>query len=188
MCEFNIKRIDAVNADTEKDRRGCYKRGDIISVRPDGAYIDKPHMTVLAVPGVSHTAVEKLMGERYVLVSKQVEIPESIYQADKDSVYTITVNEVEHTVAMGKYIDPELVSNVDGVRIYNVKMIETYQRRRFRFPEDAMAQIFPDGIYRREVTKNVFLNQMDKIYDKSFSDIIQNLTWRQNMIDQINGA
>ena len=36
MAEFLIKAVDAMHADPAKDQRGCYKRGDIVDVRPDG--------------------------------------------------------------------------------------------------------------------------------------------------------
>ena len=36
MAEFLIKAVNATNPDPTKDERGCYKRGDIVDVRPDG--------------------------------------------------------------------------------------------------------------------------------------------------------
>lgn len=36
MAEFLIKAIDATHSDSIKDQRGCYKRGDIVDLRPDG--------------------------------------------------------------------------------------------------------------------------------------------------------
>lgn len=36
MAELLIKAIDAVHADSIKDARGCYKRGDVVVVQPDG--------------------------------------------------------------------------------------------------------------------------------------------------------
>lgn len=36
MAELLIKAVDATHDDPEKDQRGCYKRGDIVVVRPDG--------------------------------------------------------------------------------------------------------------------------------------------------------
>lgn len=38
MALFLIKDRDAVHADPEKDRRGCYKRGDIVEVLDDSKY------------------------------------------------------------------------------------------------------------------------------------------------------
>lgn len=36
MAELLIKAVDAFNPDPTKDRRGCYKKGDVVCVRPDG--------------------------------------------------------------------------------------------------------------------------------------------------------
>lgn len=36
MAEILIKAVDATHADTEKNRRGCYKRGYPVVVMPDG--------------------------------------------------------------------------------------------------------------------------------------------------------
>ena len=104
MCEFNIKRTDAVNTDADKDRRGCYKRGYIINVQPDGEYINKPHQTVLAVPGLDYTKVLKLMEMQDEPEDVEVTLTEEEFQKVKDEVQTITVNDTEYTIYMGKYI------------------------------------------------------------------------------------
>lgn len=36
MAELLIKAVNATHSDPAKDARGCYKRGDIVDVRPDG--------------------------------------------------------------------------------------------------------------------------------------------------------
>jgi hypothetical protein len=36
MAELLIKAVDAVHVDVEKDRAGCYKKGYIVDIRPDG--------------------------------------------------------------------------------------------------------------------------------------------------------
>ena len=36
MAELLIKAVDAVHSDTQKNQRGCYKRGDVVVVMPDG--------------------------------------------------------------------------------------------------------------------------------------------------------
>jgi len=36
MAELLIKAIDATHSDPTKDARGCYKRGDIVDIRPNG--------------------------------------------------------------------------------------------------------------------------------------------------------
>jgi len=36
MAEFLIKASDNTHSDPIKDARGCYKKGDIVDVRPDG--------------------------------------------------------------------------------------------------------------------------------------------------------
>ena len=37
MSSFLIKAIDAVHPDSEKDRRGCYKKGYLVESMPNGA-------------------------------------------------------------------------------------------------------------------------------------------------------
>jgi len=98
MCEFNIKRVDAVNADTDKDRRGCYKRGDIINVQPDGEYVDKPHHTVLVVTGLDHTKVLKFMEVR----QEPQEATLYFHKDEWDSLVEedITQNDVTYTDAL----------------------------------------------------------------------------------------
>jgi len=36
MAELLIKAVDAVHSDPVKDLRGCYKKGDVVVVKPDG--------------------------------------------------------------------------------------------------------------------------------------------------------
>ena len=186
MCEFNIKRIDAVNADTDKDRRGCYKRGDIISVAEDGTYAHLPHLTVLAVPGLSASKVNKLMEMRQELVDVNVSLLEEEYQIVKDDVDVITVNDKEYTVYMKKYINPQQISNENGVRTFTAKELGPFQRRRFKIPENIMSSLYPAGVQRVEVTKAQFLNHLDNILDKTFGINISETTWRQALIDAIN--
>ncbi len=188
MCEFNIKRISAVNSDPEKDRCGCYKRGDIINVKPDGEYIGKDSNTILAVPGLSHIKVDKLMEDRQELVPQIVSIREKAYQLDKNEVETIFVNDKEYTLYMSRYVEPVLLSNTDGVRTYSCKELETYQRRRFRIPESVMQQLFPQNVFRREITKAQFLNHLNKLLDKTFGITIGETGWKQALIDSINGV
>lgn len=42
MAELLIKAVDATHPDAEKDARGCYKRGDIFAVYPDGTCREAP--------------------------------------------------------------------------------------------------------------------------------------------------
>jgi hypothetical protein len=36
MAELLIKAVDATHGDPEKDAKGCYKRGDVVGVAPNG--------------------------------------------------------------------------------------------------------------------------------------------------------
>ena len=57
MAELLIKAVDATHADPSKDARGCYKRGDVVVVKPDGhtwgTQERLPLFWVLKVPGLS---------------------------------------------------------------------------------------------------------------------------------------
>ena len=99
MCEFVIKRIDATNADPEKDIRGCYKRGDIIAVMEDGLADTMPHLTVIKVPMLDISTARMYMdsikdAEGNVLCRRKYRIPPNImntwFHDDTDTQYTIT--------------------------------------------------------------------------------------------------
>lgn len=63
MAELLIKKIDAVHKDIVKDRRGCYKRGDIVQVYKDGECKESPSpnskMYIVKVSGMSKKEAEK---------------------------------------------------------------------------------------------------------------------------------
>lgn len=65
MCEILIKAIDAIHPDPVKDRRGCYKRGDFVTVQPDGHKWGKketlPHFVVVKIPGIDPKIVRELV-------------------------------------------------------------------------------------------------------------------------------
>ncbi|HHL39622.1 MAG TPA: hypothetical protein ENJ37_03880 [Deltaproteobacteria bacterium] len=56
MAEFLIKAVDASHPDPAKDRTGCYKRGDVVAVAPDGHRWGRdealPKFLVVRVPGL----------------------------------------------------------------------------------------------------------------------------------------
>lgn len=61
MAELLIKAISASHADPEKSERGCYRKGDIVVVMPDGhewgAQEGLPTFVRVRVPGVAASAV-----------------------------------------------------------------------------------------------------------------------------------
>lgn len=63
MAELLICARDATHADPDVDRRACYKRGDPVTVQPDGHPWGRkeglPRFMVVKVPGVS---VEQMRG------------------------------------------------------------------------------------------------------------------------------
>lgn len=67
MAEFLIKAIDATHSDPEKDARGCYKRGDIVVVMPDGHEWGKceclPKFVIVKIPGLDHEQAKKYTEE-----------------------------------------------------------------------------------------------------------------------------
>ena len=177
MAEFLIKVGDNTNDDIIKDRRGCYKHGDIIDVYPDGETADKPWLTVLIVADLDYLKVKKLIEQSHWAVPKTVQLTEAQYQAAKDQVETIKYNDKDYTIYMGKYTNVSQVSNVDGVRTFDVLEIATLDRRRFKIPATMMTQLFPDGAGRRTITKAQFLTRMDDIIDKFDGKALQETTW-----------
>jgi len=57
MCELLIKAVNVVNADADKDRRGCYKRGMVVVIMPDGhpwgAQEGLPKFAVIKIPNIT---------------------------------------------------------------------------------------------------------------------------------------
>lgn len=71
MAEFLIKARNATHADPVKDARGCYKRGDIVVVMPDGHLWGSkeglPDFVIVKVPGVDHERARKYLAQEPVL-------------------------------------------------------------------------------------------------------------------------
>lgn len=71
MAELLIKAIDAIHSNKDKDRRGCYKRGDVVVVMPDGHEWGKeecfPKFVVVKIPGLSVEAGKKYTESDYDL-------------------------------------------------------------------------------------------------------------------------
>lgn len=63
MAEILIKAVDAAHADPEKDKQGCYKRGDPVVVMDDGHEWGKeerlPKFVVVKIPGLSVAKAKK---------------------------------------------------------------------------------------------------------------------------------
>jgi hypothetical protein len=63
MAELLIKAIDATHSDPVKDKAGCYKRGDIVVIMPDGHEWGKeerlPKFMVVKIPGMSVAEARK---------------------------------------------------------------------------------------------------------------------------------
>ena len=78
MAELLIKADDATNPDQVKDLRGCYKKGDVVVVKPDGwkwgkEELNKKKFYILKVPDKSVEELQFLtkedeikLGTRYV--------------------------------------------------------------------------------------------------------------------------
>lgn len=68
MAELLIKAADATHADAEKDRRGCYKRGDVVIVQDDGhewgAKEGPPNFVILRIPGAARALAQRLTEEQ----------------------------------------------------------------------------------------------------------------------------
>lgn len=67
MAELLIKAKSANHENPAKDQSGCYKRGMIVEVRPDGANYGRletwPSFVIIKIPLVSVDKVNKYMGE-----------------------------------------------------------------------------------------------------------------------------
>lgn len=65
MAELLIKSIDATHDDPDTDRRGCYKRGDVVIVQEDGHEWGRkegpPKFVRLRIPGAARALAERLV-------------------------------------------------------------------------------------------------------------------------------
>lgn len=65
MAELLVKAIDAKHDDPVEDARGCYKRGDIVDVRPDGFRWGNeealPKFIIIKCPGIAVNSVQQYM-------------------------------------------------------------------------------------------------------------------------------
>jgi hypothetical protein len=56
MCEILVKAVSVTNPDPDKDQRGCYKRGYLVLIMPDGHVWGReeglPKFVVIKLPGV----------------------------------------------------------------------------------------------------------------------------------------
>lgn len=63
MAEFLIKAIDALHEDPDKDKAGCYKRGDVVAVEPDGWQWGKlegpPKFVIVKIPDMTVEEAEQ---------------------------------------------------------------------------------------------------------------------------------
>lgn len=71
MCEILVKAVDATHRDPIKDTRGCYKRGDVVIVKPDGWEWGTEEVLppaqggkffIVKVPGVDPATLASLVG------------------------------------------------------------------------------------------------------------------------------
>ena len=65
MCEILVKAVSISNADPEKDKRGCYKKGYPVVVKPDGWEWGNletlPTFIIIKCPEISVAAAETYM-------------------------------------------------------------------------------------------------------------------------------
>lgn len=123
MAELLVKAVDATHADPEKDRRGCYKRGDVVVVREDGhAWGRKegaPKFRVVKVPGVpaarlryleaSEEAVDHFTGELTPTTRRALAL-------DLDAVPTRSVTETEVKTAERTKTDGRISTDTTRTR------------------------------------------------------------------------
>ena len=80
MAEFLIKAISATHPNPDKDRSGCYKRGDIVVVMPDGHKWGNaeclPTFVIVKIPGLSVETAMKYIEPAYVLGNEEFGIAE----------------------------------------------------------------------------------------------------------------
>jgi hypothetical protein len=75
MAELLIKAISANHSDPIKNEQGCYKRGDIVDVRPDGFGWGNseglPNFVRIGVTGVDASSIKNFMVSHYGMTGIQ---------------------------------------------------------------------------------------------------------------------
>jgi len=68
-CELLVRAKNNTNADPEEDRRGCYKRGMVVLIMPDGHQWGNgerlPGFVVIKIPEISVAKAQKYIAEQY---------------------------------------------------------------------------------------------------------------------------
>lgn len=126
-----IKATDAVNADTDIDRRGCYKIGMPVVVVPDGHRWGTkecpPNFYLIKVPGVAVDKVEQFVAPEYEPLPDQDGNP-IVYRRRK---WQIRVADLPQA-AMDKFIaNGELIikaGTYDGSYDYTWTQVKNYFR------------------------------------------------------------
>lgn len=107
MAELLIKATNATHSDPEKDARGCWKRGDIVVVMPDGhewgGEERLPKFVVVKIPGVDAERARKYI-EHYAAARRRYrirvdDVPNAIRNQLRDTgQVTVTWNQVRNFI------------------------------------------------------------------------------------------
>ena len=119
MCEILIKAIDAKHSDPAKNERGCYKRGDIVVVMPDGHQWGSeeglPRFVRVKIPGLDPETVKHIIEphqdttdpdpKNWVMLARRKwrvlvdDVPQGIIDQLRDNgEVTVTVNQIRNFV------------------------------------------------------------------------------------------
>lgn len=118
MAEILIKAVDAAHSGSEKDKRGCYKRGDPVVVMPDGHEWGKeerlPKFVVVKIPGLPVATAKKYIqpflglpdgkGSRLIVRRRLFrfqldDVPNSIKQELEDTgEVTVTMSQIRNYI------------------------------------------------------------------------------------------
>lgn len=68
-CELLVKAVDYTHSDATEDRRGAYKRGMVVVVKPDGwswgTEERLPKFVVIKIPGIAVSKAEKYIAQQF---------------------------------------------------------------------------------------------------------------------------
>jgi len=115
MAELLIKATDATNPDAIKDLRGCYKKSDVVVVKPDGwkwgkEELNKEKFYILRVPD---KAVEELqfltepdevdIGTRYIAEAPKLDVMAESHDSEKAAISACENMALTVTTILEKY-------------------------------------------------------------------------------------
>ena len=101
MAELLIKAVDATHIDPRKDLAGCYKRGDVVVVKPDGHVWGKeeglPKFVIVKIPGVTEAQAQKYLGPEVNALALEETLTRRLWRVNVDMIPNALLKKLRDT-------------------------------------------------------------------------------------------